>query len=75
MRGVQHAHQKAIIHRDLKPSNVLVDEVDNKPVPKIFDFGLAKAMGQQLTEMTLFTEAGSDAGHAGLYESGAGRPQ
>jgi hypothetical protein len=73
--GVQHAHQKAIIHRDLKPSNVLVDEVDNKPVPKIFDFGLAKAMGRQLTEMTLFTEAGSDAGHAGLYESGAGRPQ
>ncbi len=57
--GVQHAHQKAIIHRDLKPSNVLVEEVDHKPVPKIIDFGLAKAMGQQLTEMTLFTEAGA----------------
>jgi eukaryotic-like serine/threonine-protein kinase len=57
--GVQHAHQKAIIHRDLKPSNVLVEEVDGKPVPKIIDFGLAKAMGQQLTEMTLFTEAGA----------------
>jgi eukaryotic-like serine/threonine-protein kinase len=57
--GVQHAHQKAIIHRDLKPTNVLVEEVNGKPVPKIIDFGLAKAMGQQLTEMTLFTEAGA----------------
>jgi serine/threonine protein kinase len=57
--GVQHAHQKAIIHRDLKPSNVLVEEVDNKPVPKIIDFGLAKAAGQRLTEMTMFTEAGA----------------
>jgi len=60
--GVQHAHQKAIIHRDLKPSNVLVEEVDNKPVPKIIDFGLAKAMGQRLTEMTMFTEAGATLG-------------
>ena len=57
--GVQHAHQKAIIHRDLKPSNVLVEEVDNKPVPKIIDFGLAKAAGPRLTEMTMFTEAGA----------------
>jgi eukaryotic-like serine/threonine-protein kinase len=57
--GVQHAHQKAIIHRDLKPSNVLVEEVNGKPVPKIIDFGLAKAMGPHLTEMTLFTEAGA----------------
>jgi len=56
--GVQHAHQKAIIHRDLKPSNVLVEEVDQKAVPKIIDFGLAKAMGQRLTELTMFTEAG-----------------
>jgi eukaryotic-like serine/threonine-protein kinase len=57
--GVQHAHQKAIIHRDLKPSNVLVEEVDNKPIPKIIDFGLAKATGGRLTEMTMFTEMGA----------------
>ncbi len=56
--GVQHAHQKAIIHRDLKPSNVLVVEQDNKPVPKIIDFGLAKATAQRLTDKTLFTELG-----------------
>ena len=60
--GVQHAHHKAIIHRDLKPSNVLVEEMDNKPIPKIIDFGLAKAMGQQLTEMTMFTEVGGVVG-------------
>jgi eukaryotic-like serine/threonine-protein kinase len=57
--GVQHAHQKAIIHRDLKPSNVLVVEHDGKPVPKIIDFGLAKAMGQRLTDQTMFTEIGA----------------
>jgi len=56
--GVQHAHQKAIIHRDLKPSNVLVLEHDNKTVPKIIDFGLAKAMGQRLTDNAYFTELG-----------------
>src|SRR6202167_5335231 len=56
--GVQHAHQKAIIHRDLKPSNVLVVEQDSKSVPKIIDFGLAKAIGQRLTDKTLFTEVG-----------------
>jgi serine/threonine protein kinase/tetratricopeptide (TPR) repeat protein len=56
--GVQHAHQKAIIHRDLKPSNVLVGELEGKPVPKIIDFGLAKATAQRLTEKTLFTELG-----------------
>jgi non-specific serine/threonine protein kinase/serine/threonine-protein kinase len=60
--GVQHAHQKAIIHRDLKPSNVLVEEVDRKAAPKIIDFGLAKAMGQRLTEMTMFTEVGAIVG-------------
>lgn len=56
--GVQHAHQKAIIHRDLKPSNVLVLEQGNRAIPKIIDFGLAKAMAQRLTEKTLFTELG-----------------
>jgi len=60
--GVQHAHQKAIIHRDLKPSNVLVEELDHKAVPKIIDFGLAKATGHRLTEMTMFTEIGAMVG-------------
>jgi eukaryotic-like serine/threonine-protein kinase len=56
--GVQHAHQKAVIHRDLKPSNILVAEVDGKPVPKIIDFGVAKATTQRLTELTMFTQLG-----------------
>ena len=54
--AVQHAHQKGIIHRDLKPSNILVTELDGRPVPKVIDFGIAKATGQQfLTGKTLFT--------------------
>ncbi len=56
--GVQHAHQKGIIHRDLKPSNVLVTLQDGHPVPKIIDFGIAKATSQKLTERTLFTALG-----------------
>ena len=56
--GVQHAHQKGVIHRDLKPSNILVMMQDGKPVPKIIDFGVAKATAQQLTERTLYTELG-----------------
>jgi tetratricopeptide (TPR) repeat protein len=56
--GVQHAHQKGTIHRDLKPSNVLVSIQDDRPVPKIIDFGVAKATTQHLTERSLFTELG-----------------
>ena len=58
VNGVQHAHQKGVIHRDLKPSNVLVMERDGEAVPKIIDFGLAKATEKLLTEETVFTEAG-----------------
>jgi serine/threonine protein kinase/tetratricopeptide (TPR) repeat protein len=54
-QAVQHAHQKGIIHRDLQPSNVLVTLHDGTPVVKVIDFGVAKAIGQQLTEKTLFT--------------------
>jgi len=56
--GVQHAHQKGIIHRDLKPSNVLVATEDETAVPKIIDFGVAKATQQRLTERSAFTEVG-----------------
>ncbi len=55
-RAVQHAHQKGIIHRDIKPSNVLVTLHDSRPVPKVIDFGIAKATSHRLTEKTLFTE-------------------
>lgn len=61
-QGVQHAHQKGIIHRDLKPSNVLVAMYDDRPVPKIIDFGVAKATNQQLTDKTLFTQVGQIVG-------------
>src|SRR5262249_18996572 len=57
--AVQHAHMKGVLHRDLKPSNVLVAEYDDKPVPKVIDFGLAKALEQPLTERTLVTGMGA----------------
>jgi tetratricopeptide (TPR) repeat protein/serine/threonine protein kinase len=57
-QAIQHAHQKGIIHRDIKPSNVLVCLYDGRPVPKVIDFGIAKATGQQLTDHTLVTGFG-----------------
>jgi serine/threonine protein kinase/WD40 repeat protein len=54
-QAVQHAHQKGVIHRDLKPSNILVTVQDDRPVPKVIDFGVAKATQARLTEKTLFT--------------------
>ena len=63
--GVQHAHQKAIIHRDLKPANILVVEVDGKPMPRIIDFGLAKATTPEVAEHSLLTQLGSLVGTPG----------
>ena len=57
-REIQHAHQKGIIHRDIKPSNVLVEVQGKSPIPKIIDFGVAKATAQRLTEKTVFTQQG-----------------
>jgi serine/threonine protein kinase len=61
-QAVQHAHQKGIIHRDLKPTNVLVADYDHTPLPKIIDFGVAKALNQRLTERTMFTQFGQVVG-------------
>ncbi len=58
LHAVQHAHQKGIIHRDIKPSNVLVAEYDQQAVPKVIDFGVAKATSQKLTDKTMFTQFG-----------------
>ena len=57
--AVQHAHQKGLIHRDLKPTNILVALYDGRPVPKVIDFGVAKATGPRLTEHSIFTEVGA----------------
>ena len=63
--GVQHAHLKAIVHRDLKPANILVVEVDDRPVPRIIDFGLAKATTPQIGGEEMFTQVGSFVGTPG----------
>ena len=64
-RAIQHAHQKGIIHRDLKPANILVTQVDGQPVPKIIDFGLAKAIAGKLTDESMATQAGAVIGTLG----------
>jgi len=56
--AIQHAHQKSVVHRDLKPSNILVADVDGQPMPKIIDFGVAKAIASKLTERTMLTSLG-----------------
>jgi eukaryotic-like serine/threonine-protein kinase len=61
-QAIQHAHQKGIIHRDIKPSNVMITLYDGKPVPKVIDFGVAKAIEQKLSERTLFTQYGAMVG-------------
>src|SRR5260370_22480145 len=61
-QAVQHAHQKGIIHRDLKPSNILVTLIDTRPVPKVIDFGVAKAVGGKLLDESLATQFGAVVG-------------
>lgn len=61
-QAVQHAHQKGIVHRDLKPSNILVTMIDGKPIPKVIDFGLAKAIGGKLTDESILTNFGTVVG-------------
>ena len=70
--GVQHAHQKAIIHRDLKPANILVVEVDGKPMPRIIDFGLAKAVTPQ-GRAKRFSRKRAVSRHPRVHEPGASR--
>jgi len=73
--GVQHAHQKAVIHRDLKPANILVVEVDGKPVPRIIDFGLAKATTPHVEGESLFTQLGHFMGTPGYMSPEQANPK
>jgi serine/threonine protein kinase len=68
-QAIQHADQKGIIHRDVKPTNVLVPLFDGKPLSKVIDFGVAKAIDQSLTEKTLCTQFGQIVGTFGLSRS------
>ncbi len=67
-QAVQHAHSKGIIHRDLKPSNILVAPHDGVPVVKVIEFGVAKAIGQRLTDKTIYTRFGADDRDAAVHE-------
>jgi serine/threonine protein kinase len=71
-QAIQHAHQKGIIHRDIKPSNILVTLHDGVPVPKVIDFGIAKATEGRLVDATVYTQLHQFNGHAGLHVAGAG---
>lgn len=72
--GVQHAHQKAIIHRDLKPANILVLEIDGRPMPRIIDFGLAKATTPQWVDEAAFTQLGHFMGTPGYMSPEQANP-
>jgi serine/threonine protein kinase len=58
-KAIQHAHQKGIIHRDIKPSNILITQLEGRPVPKVIDFGLAKALAGRITDASMMTSVGS----------------
>ena len=73
--AVQHAHQKGVLHRDIKPANVLVTEVDGEPIPKVIDFGLAKALGGRLSHHSYMTQLQTAVGTLGYSspEQAAGK--
>ena len=71
-QAIQHAHQKGIIHRDIKPSNILVTLHDGVPVPKVIDFGIAKATARAADRQNALHRVRAVHRHTGLHESGAG---